>query len=129
VTASTSRAAWLAASAGIGAGTAATFLGLVRLARHPDRPWSDVPNPSYGKQPEHVDELRRLLTEDLWLVGASTLLLLAAVDALVVPAARRPDPPLGPWALVLTVGWTAAALARVVWMYARRCAVPRDEDA
>jgi uncharacterized membrane protein len=119
-----SRPVALAVTAVLGAGTALVFVALVRLVRGARVGWINVPHPGYWKQPANLGRLRALMAEDVWLLGAWTLLLLAAVQALVVRAARLPEPRLDGWALGVVGLYLAVVVARAVWSHTRRYAVP-----
>jgi hypothetical protein len=103
---------------------AALFLGLVALVRRASPELINVPHPGYWKRPEHLARLRELMAEDMWLLGAWTLLLVAGVQLLIVRAAGLPEPRLDGWAVVVVGGYLVAVLGRVVWMGTRRYAVP-----
>jgi uncharacterized membrane protein len=100
------------------------FAGLVALIARAPAELVNVPNPGYWKRTEHLPQLRRLVADDLWLIGAWTLLLLAAVQVLVVRAARLPDPRLDGWAVAVLGLYLLAVLGRVGWMLTRRYAIP-----
>lgn len=119
---SRSTALWV--EAGLGLGTVALFAGLVWLVGRTPPTWVNVPHPQYWKQPEHLPTLRRLVQDDLWLLGAWTLLLIAVLQVLVVSAAGMARPDIDPGAAIATAVYVAGVLGRVVWMYARRYAVP-----
>lgn len=119
-----SRAAALGISGLLGFGTALLFLAIVWAVPRVGVQFVNVPNPQYWKRPENLARMRVLAVEDLWWLGAWTMLLLAAVVWLVVRAATAEDPALGLWPLVLVVGYLVAVLGRVAWTYTRRYAVP-----
>ncbi|MCA0144665.1 DUF1648 domain-containing protein [Blastococcus sp. LR1] len=119
-----SRAVALGTFGVIGLGTAALFAGLVWFVGRVPAEHVNVPHPEYWKQPEHLDRLRRLLAEDMWWLGASTLLLLAAVQLLLVRAAALEEPRLGPWAVVALGTYLLVLGGRLAWMFTRRYAVP-----
>ena len=120
-----SRTAALWTSALLALGVAALFAGLVRFLRRVPGEHIGVPHPEYWKQPEHLPRLRRLVAEDLWLLGAWTLLLLAVVQVLVVRAAALAEPRLDAWAFVAIGLYVMGVIARAGWMSTRRYAVPR----
>ncbi|MCF6745929.1 DUF1648 domain-containing protein [Blastococcus sp. KM273128] len=105
-------------------GTALLFAGLVGLVGRVPAHSLNVPNPDYWKRPEHLPRLRALVAEDLWWIGAWTLLLFAAVQVLLVRAAQLPDPRLDGWAYAVLGLYLLAVLGRVGWMLTRRFAVP-----
>ncbi|RBY94160.1 hypothetical protein DQ244_02035 [Blastococcus sp. TBT05-19] len=119
-----SRSAALWTFAALGLGTAALFAGLVRFLERIGVEHLTIPNPEHWKQPEHLGRLRRLLAEDMWWLGAATLVLLAVVQVLVVRAAGMDDPDLGPEGPVLIGLYAAVVIARTVWVVRRRYAVP-----
>jgi sterol desaturase/sphingolipid hydroxylase (fatty acid hydroxylase superfamily) len=120
-----SRTAALWVFAGLGLGTAALFAGLVWFLGRIPAEHMDVPHPEYWKRPEHLGRLRRLVAEDVWWLGASTLLLLAVLLVLVVRAAGMDEPRLGPWGPVAIGIYLLGVLARTAWVLTRRYAVPR----
>ncbi|MGY1722991.1 DUF1648 domain-containing protein [Blastococcus sp. SYSU DS0533] len=105
-------------------GMALLFAGLVRLVHRAPAHLFNVPPPEHWKRPEHLPHLRALVADDLWWIGAWTLLLIAAVQVLVVRAAQLADPRLDGWAFAVLGLYLLAVLGRVGWMLTRRYAVP-----
>lgn len=110
----------------VGLGTAALFAGLVALVRRVPAHAINVPHPEHWKRPEHLPRLRELMADDMRLLGAWTLLLVAAVQVLVVRAAGLPEPRLDGWSWAVLGLYLAAVLGRVGWMLTGRYAVPRS---
>ncbi|PPK97936.1 uncharacterized protein DUF1648 [Kineococcus xinjiangensis] len=87
----------------LGAALTALFAGLAAWMRRVPLDLVNVPHPEHWKTPERAPELRRRLRDDLYGIGAATLLLLAALTALVTRTAVSGSERL-PWgALVLVV--------------------------
>lgn len=122
-----SRAGALWTAALLGLGTALVFAGTVWLTRRISVGLINTPHPRYWKRPENVPRLRELMVEDLWLIGAWTMLLLAAVQLLIVREAGQAEPRLDGWAVAVVVGYVVVVLGQIVWMYTRRYAVPDEE--
>ena len=101
----------------LGTALTALFAGLAAWMRRVPLDFVNVPHPEHWKTPEHEPELRRRLRDDLYGVGAATLLLLAALTAVITRVAVEGGDrlPWGALGLVLAylVGmavWTVRAL-------------------
>ncbi|GAA4965888.1 DUF1648 domain-containing protein [Kineococcus glutinatus] len=95
----------------------ALFAGLAVWTRRAPLELVNVPNAAYWKRPEHEAELRRRLVDDLLSFGTATLLLLAAVTALVTHGAVAGGGRLSAWvwvALAGYAGWVALHCARAL---------------
>lgn len=122
----TSRPAALWTFGLVGLGIALLFAGLAWLMGRVGAEHINVPHPEYWKRPEHLGTLRRLMTEDMWLFGTWTLLLLAAVLALVVRAAGLPEPRLDEWAVAVVGLYLLVVAGHIGWLLTRRYAVPEQ---
>lgn len=77
------------------------------VARIPLR-WVNVPHRDHWSRPDRQVELRRRLAEDLSVVGALTMLLLAGTGVAVAAAAEAPEPRLPGWWWLALVGYLLA---------------------
>lgn len=121
-----SRRAALLSTALLGVGTAALFGGPVWLVAHSSGALVNIPNAAYWRRPQHLAQMRRLVSEDLWGFGAWTLLLLSAIQVLIVRAAGMPRPRVDPWAQLLLAVYLGGTALWILWMYRTRYAVPPD---
>lgn len=95
---------------------AAATGGLALLTPRVPLSWVNLParrRAWWTATPERTDRLRRMLRDDLFVVGAMTLALVAVVDVQTVLVADDPDPRLGPLFWVALVVYLAAVLAWV----------------
>lgn len=75
---------------------------------------------------ERSAELRRRIADDLYLIGAATLVLVVVIEAVTLAISHHEDPAL-PWWLLPIVGcYLAGLIAWSIWAVGRRYRTPRD---
>ncbi len=84
-----SRGSALLLTALLGVGATAFFVAVTAMVNHGRPSLVNIPNAHYWSQPAHLARMRQLVTEDLWLFGAWTVLLLTSIEVAIVRAARR----------------------------------------
>jgi len=89
---------FLGSMALVGVGMAALFWGLARVPLD----YLNIPNREQWNTPERLAHLKILVTADLWLLGAVTLMLLAA--ALAISGFVGLGGEIGAWTLPVLVG-------------------------
>lgn len=109
----TSRTQALVELGAIGLFVVLVFLGCEWLARRGSLTWVNVPHKNYWARPEHEPALRRMLADDIWVIGTATVLLLVALAVQLAMVAHDPAPRLGPafWVslgvyLAVVLGWS-----------------------
>ncbi|MTK02649.1 DUF1648 domain-containing protein [Micromonospora sp. CP22] len=102
----------------------AMFVGLAALVGRIPIDLLNVPHPSYWKQPEHVAELRRRSAEDIYHLGAVTMLFLVGVLVLAVQASTSADHRLSGAAPILLVGYLGYLIGWTIWLWLRRYRPP-----
>jgi uncharacterized membrane protein len=118
-----SRAGALWTTALLGLGMVLLFAGLAWLLRRVPPQSIDVPSADFWRRPENVGRLRDLVAADVWLLAASTLVLLTAVQFLVVRAAAMAEPRLDAWAVVVVALYLVGVVLGVL-LRLRRYAGP-----
>ena len=108
----TSRTQALVELGAIGLFVVLVFLGCERFARRGSLAWVNVPHKDYWTRPENEPTLRRMLADDMWVIGTATVLLLVALAVQVALVAHDPAPRLGP-AFWVSLGVYVAVV--VVW--------------
>lgn len=113
--------------AAVGLGTAALMAGLTRLLegdrisfRH-----MNVPYKPYWSRPENQQRARRMMAEDMGLIAAMTMGLLAAVAVTVVDSALGGGSSTG-WFWWVMAGYLLAVTGWVVRMYLSRYRPPEE---
>jgi uncharacterized membrane protein len=124
----TTRSGYLALDIGM---SAVLMLGMPMLSRLANGSGAgvNIPNREYWFRPENRFLLKRLLTGDLVFIACVTGLLLTWLTVSVVVANRQPEPSLGASSMLVVGAYVLVILARVVWMYVRRYAVPLGDRA
>ncbi len=124
-----SRGSALLLTALLGVGATAFFVAVTAMVNHGRPSLVNIPNAHYWSQPAHLARMRQLVTEDLWLFGAWTVLLLTSIEVVIVSAADMPRPTIAPWASVCLVVYVVGVAARIWYMYRHRYDVPAPPSA
>ncbi|MFS3127128.1 DUF1648 domain-containing protein [Nocardioides sp. Bht2] len=113
----------------LGGGLVLLFWALARWL--PRAPASLINLPEADKRwwlatEERTTELRRRLTDDLYLIGAATVLLIVAVEVMTLTISNDPEPRTPFWFWVIVGGYLVGVIGWTVWAIARRYRTPRD---
>ncbi|WP_431943801.1 DUF1648 domain-containing protein [Micromonospora marina] len=115
-----SKWAGVALATAIGCSMIALFAGCAWIAGRINLDLVDVRHADFWKAPENEQRLRRMLADDMYQVGAATLVLLAGVLGFVTEAAVTGRDELSWWAVVLLAGYLAYIVAWTGWLLTGR---------
>ncbi|WP_337059483.1 DUF1648 domain-containing protein [Kineococcus sp. G2] len=119
-----SRAGAVAVSALVGGALAALFTALAAGVRRLPVDMVNVPNTRCWRAPEHEAELRRRALDDLWTVGAATILLLTAAEGAIVQVALTGTGRLPWWFAAVLAAWLVGVLVWALTLGLTRYRVP-----
>ena len=115
-----SKWAGVALAAGLGIFMVMLFLGCAWLAGRIDLALVNVRYPEFWKAPDNERRLRQRLADDMYHVGAATLVLLAGVFGFVTEAAVAGRSELSSWSVALLVGYLLYTGGWTGWLLTRR---------
>ncbi|CAM3336549.1 DUF1648 domain-containing protein [Nocardioides dubius] len=75
---------------------------------------------------ERTAELRRRLSDDLYGIGAVTVLLIVVLEAITVVISHHDEPSLPGWLWLIVGGYLAGIIGWSIWATTRRYRTPRD---
>lgn len=115
----------------LGIGMTALLGGLAHAVDRGRLPMSlvNIPHKEYWTRSSMQALARRMVAEDLYLVGAATLALLAATGLVIVEAATSPTATATfyPWGAVAVGAYCLLLVGWMIWAYARRYRPPEED--